>query len=166
MNVQRFLTTYRSEMLALGLAGAMLVASLVVRADDAGTPTFDRQVEENCPGAISRQQASSQAAQKLQTPILKVTRPALQHELVLMADRDQAARNNWDILKDGADSQAARTTAEVDSKNQRRLRQIFNQDGFPTAAMVGYNGVAAAWIVLQHMGNDPKFQGKRPVWAA
>jgi hypothetical protein len=32
------------------------------------------------------------------------------------------------------------------------------QDGFPTAEMVGCDGVSAAWPILQHAITDPEFQ--------
>lgn len=47
---------------------------------------------------------------------------------------------------------------EVDEDNIARLRHIVRQDGFPTAKLVGYDGVSAAWLILQHAENDPVFQ--------
>lgn len=47
---------------------------------------------------------------------------------------------------------------DVDKDNIARQRHIVPQDGFPTANMVGYDGVSAAWLILQHAGDDPRLQ--------
>ena len=47
---------------------------------------------------------------------------------------------------------------EVDSANLKRLKHIVAQDGFPTAEMVGLDGVDAAWLLTIHAAEDPDFQ--------
>ena len=37
---------------------------------------------------------------------------------------------------------------EVDAANLKRLKHIVAQDGFPTAEMVGLDGVDAAWLLM------------------
>ena len=49
---------------------------------------------------------------------------------------------------------------EVDSANLKRLKHIVTQDGFPTAEMVGLDGVSAAWLLTVHAAEDPDFQEK------
>ena len=49
---------------------------------------------------------------------------------------------------------------EVDSASLKRLKHIVNQDGFPTAEMVGLDGVNAAWLLTVHAAVDPDFQEK------
>jgi hypothetical protein len=66
-----------------------------------------------------------------------------------MADRDQAARKKWDP----ADPEPI-DVASIDHDNVLLLKHILTQDGFPTARMVGYNGVASVWLVLQHSDSD------------
>jgi hypothetical protein len=102
-----------------------------------------------CPNALDEEAAT--ALRRRQPAIAGVTRPALQSELVLMAANDQAARLDQDPSTPLMDR-----LAKVDQHNLIRLKQILRQDGFPTAKMVGYNGVAAAWLLLQHAGDAPE----------
>lgn len=39
---------------------------------------------------------------------------------------------------------------DVDAKNLVRIREIIDEHGFPSAALVGSDGVAAAWLLVQH----------------
>jgi hypothetical protein len=112
-------------------------------------------LEASCPSAIQQMQAAMTARKARQPDIAHVTRPALQRELVLMADNDQAARRDWEPSSPTPESVAA-----IDAHNLRRLEEILHQDGFPTAAMVGYNGVAAAWLLLQHTPFDSKLRDR------
>lgn len=112
-------------------------------------------LEEACPSAAQEMQAAIAARKARQPDIAHVTRPALQRELVLMAENDQAARQAWNPLNPMPESLAA-----IDSHNLRRLEEILHQDGFPTAAMVGYDGVAAAWLLLQHAPFDSSLRAR------
>ena len=46
----------------------------------------------------------------------------------------------------------------VDAVNLPKLKHIMNQDGFPTSAMVGLDGVHAAFLLTTHADSDPSFQ--------
>jgi hypothetical protein len=45
--------------------------------------------------------------------------------------------------------------AEVHRRNAARLAAILDRHGWPAAALVGEDGSAAAWLVLQHAIGDP-----------
>jgi hypothetical protein len=88
------------------------------------------------------------------------SRPALRDDLLLMARQDQEARafllaSGWTF---DPNSPSVQWMAQVDARNLERLKHIINQDGFPTAEMVGLDGVGAAWLMAIHAGSDPDFQ--------
>ena len=124
---------------------------------------FDRMISEDCPRAVeSRKIQQRFADQRRASPIKVVTRPALQRELILLAEQDQEARHfamSSNAGHSGRDVDRAHMT-DVDSANLRRLKQIIRQDGFPNARMVGYNGMQAAWLLVQHADSDPAFQAQ------
>jgi hypothetical protein len=93
-------------------------------------------------------------------PITSVTRPALQRELLLRAKQDQEVR----VAPDGQaldyeNPDVLAHMQQVDDANLTRLKQIIRQDGFPTPRMIGYDGVHAVWLLIQH-ASDPKFQAQ------
>ena len=47
---------------------------------------------------------------------------------------------------------------DLDSANLKRLKHIVSQDGFPTAEMVGLDGINAAWLLTVHAAGDADFQ--------
>jgi hypothetical protein len=47
---------------------------------------------------------------------------------------------------------------QVDTNDLQALKHIVIQDGFPTIAMVGIEGVHAAFLLTQHADGDPAFQ--------
>jgi hypothetical protein len=42
-------------------------------------------------------------------------------------------------------------------KNAARLREIIAEHGWPGRSLVGEDGVAAAWLILQHSISEPEF---------
>lgn len=80
----------------------------------------------------------------------------------MMQQRDQDARQaamsatNRDtgVIADDV----AHRLLEVDRANLVRLKQIIAWDGFPSVAMVGVDGVEAAWLITQHAASDLPFQ--------
>ena len=115
-------------------------------------------MREKCPHAVEAHNAQIDALEKRQPDISHVSRPALQRELLLMVERDQSARQAWNINNNDQNSPEIIAAKRVDADNLRRFKQIIRWDGFPNAKMVGYNGVAAAWLLLQHADSDPNFQ--------
>jgi uncharacterized protein DUF6624 len=126
---------------------------------DSGEGEQDR-IAEHCPHAAIAKQELQRTTDAHRPEIKTVTRPALQHELLLLEQRDQDARGSWIRQQSSATSSEAAwaNIHQVDAANLTRLKQIVHQDGFPSADMVGYNGVAAAWLLLQHADRDPAFQ--------
>jgi hypothetical protein len=75
-----------------------------------------------------------------------IQEPALREELLAMRDRDQAERIGKPI---GTETDADRTL---------RLREIIEEFGWPTPALVGEDGASAAWLIAQHSDFDVAFQ--------
>lgn len=84
------------------------------------------------------------------------TQPQLREELLQMSKRDQEVRT---VVEKGNVSQADYSRwAAVDAANQKRLKQIVEQYGWPAASMVGTDGANAAWLLAQHADSDEAFQ--------
>jgi hypothetical protein len=86
----------------------------------------------------------------------QVTNEKLRTELLEMVKRDQAARD--ECAKGTADEQIkciVRTAQEIDAPNTKRIEQILNTSGFPTAKTVGVDGVKAYFLILQHSDSVP-----------
>ena len=112
-----------------------------------------------CPDGV-REQAELQSRLRPRPVPATVTRPALRQNLLLMAKHDQDVRafmRSTGGRIDPATPEVMRLE-EVDSANLRRLKHIVAQDGFPTAQMVGLDGVDAAWLLTIHAAEDPDFQ--------
>ena len=77
------------------------------------------------------------------------SRPELARELKAMVDKDQAARQQFE-LHGLADKAAAAATARVDRANLARLERIVRRHGWPTAALVGQDGMGDFWLLAQH----------------
>src|SRR6185436_8654979 len=114
-----------------------------------------------CPEAV-REAAELRSRTKTPSVHATATRPALRDDLLLMTKQDQEVRallNSSGLHIDLASREVVRMR-EVDSANLTRLKHIVNQEGFPTAEMVGLDGVNAAWLLMLHAGSDPDFQEK------
>ena len=121
---------------------------------------FEDTILERCPSAAEAVKLQHQAADRRRAPpIQRVTRPLLQRELILRSEQDQAARGvtKFSETGRGLDMEYMK---EVDADNLGRLKHIIHQDGFPTARMVGYDGLQAAWLLVQHADSDPEFQAQ------
>jgi hypothetical protein len=83
-----------------------------------------------------------------------VTDPALRTELLAMAGEDRRVRAL--LAADGSlfDGYHPRM-AEVHRRNAARLAEILDRSGWPGPSLVGADGAAAAWLVLQHAIGDP-----------
>lgn len=78
--------------------------------------------------------------------------PELRIELLRMQERDQDVRNgDWS-------QETIRRMMQVDAEHLPRIKQIVAEHGFPTAELVGRDGVDAAWLLVQHADADPAFQ--------
>ena len=86
-----------------------------------------------------------------------VALPALRDEIVTRASVDQFLRLNLDRSTPD-DRVAWQRIGIVDRSNTQRMRVVIAQYGWPTRAMVGDDGAAAAWLLVQHADQDPAFQ--------
>jgi hypothetical protein len=125
----------------------------------------DLVIKEKCPAAALEDQRL-QAGMRHAPDVKTVSRPALQKLLLTMADRDQQAR---EFMMAGANTDVANLKETdprivqlfaTDASNLRQLEHVITQDGFPTIAMVGRNGLHATWLLIQHADSDPQFQSR------
>lgn len=122
---------------------------------------FGSEIDAMCPEAVRE---AKELRSRMKTPNVHAppTRPALRENLLLMAKQDQEARaflHSSGLRIDPTSPESVRMR-EVDSANLERLKHIINQDGFPTAEMVGLDGVNAAWLLTVHAASDADFQEK------
>jgi len=88
---------------------------------------------------------------KRKTFVTGVSNPALRQELLSMVERDQNIRN--EMISGGLDHPSKDVTARMDTidrANTARMKIIINQHGWPSAALVGWDGTEAAFILVQH----------------
>jgi hypothetical protein len=126
-------------------------------ASSTGATTFSSEIDEICPEAV-REAAELRSRTKTPAVHAPPTRPALRENLLLMAKQDQEARASIHFSE--PKSPEVVHVLQVDASNLKRLKHIVAQDGFPTAEMVGLDGVAAAWLLTVHAEGDPDFQEK------
>ena len=145
----------RNSSLGALVLSALFSAGIFAQAPSAAG-SAPREAADPCPGAtdfIEREKAREAA--KRPRNELPPTQPALQIELMKMIARDQEARMAFIHAPDAAKSAAG---ASIDATNLARLKGIVAQLGFPTLAMVGREGVRAAWLLTQHADTDLAFQ--------
>ncbi len=137
---------------ALYCASALNLGGLA-RADSGDD--LDAKLRVACPAASeARDRQHARDAARRRALVAPITRPALRQELLLRAKLDQDARRASISAGNAApDVQFALQSVvdRVDEDNGRRLRHILIQDGFPRIQMVDYDGVEAAWLLLQHL---------------
>lgn len=85
---------------------------------------------------------------------MDIASPPLREELLAMAAEDRRVRA--ELAADGSlfDGYHPRM-AGVHRRNAARLAAILDRHGWPGPALVGADGAAAAWLVLQHAIGDP-----------
>jgi hypothetical protein len=137
----------------------------ILSAAPASAGFFNEKIEKACPQAeLEKEQFLAKRPKP--KPVANITRPALQNELLQMAREDQAVRERFiaainahggDLPMDDPTRLAA---IQVDEANLTKLKHIINQGGFPTTAMVGLDGVAAAFLLTTHADSDSSFQAK------
>ena len=87
-----------------------------------------------------------------------VSLPEVRAELLKMVEKDQAVRDTLQAafqkyegeVPDSIMFGLAMDMNSVDGKNAERIDEIFEDHGFPSAEMVGKQGVDAAFLLLQH----------------
>ena len=63
---------------------------------------------------------------------------------------DQAERVDFAVKVSRNDTDYIRRLQESDSRREARLKPIVSTEGWPSIALVGRDGVEAAWVLLQH----------------
>lgn len=98
----------------------------------------------------------------------KVDNPELQRKLAIMFIDDQNDRMNQmdDLIKKYNVSEKELIALDdykthVDIENQKKLKEIISQHGFPTKKLVGKDGMEAVFHIIQHAGNDQEWQAAR-----
>lgn len=92
--------------------------------------------------------------------------PDLAKEIVKMRDEDQKLRHKWaDMYRKGkTDSKKFKELTDqaiaIDRANTLRMREIVNEYGWPTYALVGKGPSNSAWLIVQHADRNPLFQAK------
>jgi len=82
---------------------------------------------------------------------------ALQAELLAMAKHDLRVRAELVSTGELFDGYNARM-AEVHEQNAKKLERIVREFGWPGISLVGDEGSAAAWRILQHSIGNPELQ--------
>lgn len=98
--------------------------------------------------------------------------PALRQELLQMMKVDQDARKkllelmkkrsleNHKDVSTALNSKELEEINKIDTQNQKRLKEIVAQHGWPGQSLVGKEGANAAWLLVQHADTDRAFQQK------
>lgn len=139
----------------LPLIASLLAALLGVQAEGAQPES----AVEPCPGAAewARHESASRKTQRTDRESdVSVSKAELIKELKTRVDGDQSARKQW--LSAPQNEDLARAVDAIDAANLMWLRKLIAEQGFPTAAQVGKEGVHLAWVLLQHADQDPKLQ--------
>jgi hypothetical protein len=95
------------------------------------------------------------AAAILLTACATTRKPAfnegLRQELLAMRDADQRIR------RDAMQATNFHGILEVDGRHLGRMKEIVEQYGWPGRSLVGEDGANAAWLLVQHATQDPRF---------
>lgn len=82
--------------------------------------------------------------------------PALRRELLALRDEDQKARSAMIANQD--DPALLESMMAIDRKSTARMKEIIARHGWPGRRLVGDDGAAAAWLLVQHADADVAFQ--------
>ena len=135
-----------------GLALASALAAPAAEAQDVDA------ILAGCPGGAAWLAAEQARRDALRLPPESPPRqPALREQLLGMRRDDQAARS-FSAQGRAPTKPEAATLEATDARHLARLQAIVRERGFPRAVDVGRDGVAAAWLLVQHADADPAFQ--------
>ena len=83
----------------------------------------------------------------------------LKSKLVAMAEQDLEVRAEL-VASGKLFGGYNELMAAIHKENAERLDRIIDEYGWPRGALVGSDGVEAAWLILQHAIGSPEFQRK------
>jgi hypothetical protein len=114
---------------------------------------------EACPGlaAWAVDHPQSDAVTETADAGHRFTRPALRKTLAGRAAVDVRLRKAA-MAKHPIDPAAMEAVLQADAHNVAWLKGVVARQGFPTVAQVGAQGVADAWLLVQHADRDSAFQ--------
>jgi uncharacterized repeat protein (TIGR01451 family) len=120
-----------------------------------------------CPGAEAwKAEHANQLSAALTTrdAARSFSAPELRAELERRVEADQHARKR--LLTSPQDLEARNSVLRMDEENLAWLKKLVNENGIPTVAQVGENGVHWTWLLVQHADADPGFQmSVQPIFA-
>lgn len=138
--------------------GGLLCCVMTLAATDGVPAQNPDEVLASCPGGAEWHASEQARHASLKLPDISPRKPELRDELLRMEREDQAVRaalSSAPMPTKDAESRMLST----DAANTARLKEIMREHGgFPAAADVGRDGVAAAWLLVQHADRDPAFQ--------
>lgn len=137
-------------------ATVIAAAALLSSANAAPPKSGGTSLEDRCPTAMANLMRLQQTYHSKRPSVAAPRDPALRNELLRMSQLDQMAR--MAAIKQGLKD--SKSESAIDAENLKNLKRIFEKHGFPTPEMVGYDGMNAAWLLLQHADEDPAWQRK------
>jgi len=144
--------------LAFATAGLLLTLAASARGEDVD-------FAHRCPSAqawIDARRAShpdgSQEAIARRDAARQFSLPAVRKQLLARADTDQKARDAVLAAPQAGRAALMKQVGAVDRDNLVWLKQEIAVHGFPTVAQVGEQGLASAFLLVQHADRDPAFQ--------
>lgn len=163
---------YREAVRNLIAAGSIIV-SCAAAAQEIGAldpETLEKDHAEaiaQCPGRAEwvahREKLASERKAKLPESTAPPTLVALHDELLAMDKEDRRVRailSQKKLENDVVDPKTQKQFHDAIWKNYFRMKDLVTQQGFPTAEMVGQDGVDAAFMLVQHANMDVLFQGR------
>ena len=144
--------------LAISIASTTFTSANAARNQRSTVPFVPlNSMETRCPTAVADEKRLDMQFYSKRPTVKAPTDPSLRVALLRMAREDQNVR--FSLIKHGnTDPEYIRAVKTVDAENLRNLKRIFKKHGIPTPKMVGYNGMMAALLLLQHQAQDPRWQ--------
>jgi len=88
----------------------------------------------------------------------KIMNEELRSELLAMREKDISTRAGLVEKGELSDNEYHPIMKAVHEENNKRIKEIINETGWPLESEVGEEGAEAAWLLVQHAVLDPKFQ--------
>lgn len=83
---------------------------------------------------------------------------ALARELIVMAEEDSSSRASLVEKGELREHEYHPLMRAIHEKNNRRIKEIVSEHGWPGQKLVGAEGAKAAWLIVQHAVLEPEFQ--------
>lgn len=135
--------------LGIGLGLTITIANNLQAKQTSSTESQD-EIATVCPAFAEWQRAHPRSVASQDVAAGRFTHPELRLQLLAMYSKDQDARKGPEGVSDAVEN--------IDRKNLPAIRNIVDTHGFPSPAMVGKDGVEAAFILVQHANRDVQLQ--------